>query len=555
MHLIYILLQLAGAIMLLLWAVRMVRTGVERAHGALLREALRSATKGRLRAAAAGTVLAVMLQSATAVAVLTAGFAATGVMTVSGGLAVMLGADVGSALVVQALSFDLSWLVPLLLFAGATMFLKVEARIIKQTGRTLLGIAFILISLRMVGEATAPMRHSALLPMAIDYLRGDPVTALAAAALFTWLIHSSVASVLLFMSMAAQGVLPAEVALPMILGVNLGAGLVAVGLTRGQAIEARRIPLGNLIFRATAGVIILLGLQAATLPMSWFGENAARQVVNLHLAFNLALLVACLPFTVAMERLARRILPDVPVGEETFDLMSRRKSALDRTVIKMPSVALASATREVLRMAETVEIMLRPVMELFESGDKQRVAQLRRLDEEVNRAHTDIKLYIAEVNRGTMSQDEARRGIELTDLAINLEHAGDIIAKNLLVLAEEKSDKRLSFSREGWSELTALHDRVLANMQIAMNVLVSGDLEAARQLVVEKERMRKLERDSHERHLKRLQSGTVLSIETSDIHLEAVRALKEFNSLLVSVAYPILTQSGDLLESRLARTA
>ncbi|MEO5325659.1 Na/Pi cotransporter family protein [Mesorhizobium sp. CC13] len=555
MHLLYVLLQLAGAIMLLLWAVRMVRTGVERAHGALLREALRGATRGRMRAAAAGTVLAVMLQSATAVAVLAAGFAATGVMTVSGGLAVMLGADVGSAFVVQALSFDLSWLVPLLLFAGATMFLKVEARIVKQTGRTLLGIAFILISLRMVGEATAPMRHSSLLPMAVDYLRGDPVTAFGAAALFTWLIHSSVASVLLFMSMAAQGVLPAEVALPMILGVNLGAGLVAVGLTRGQAIEARRVPLGNLIFRATAAVVILLGLQVANLPMSWFGENAARQVVNLHLAFNLALLVACLPFTTAMERLARLILPDAPAGGEAFDLMSRRKSALDRTVIKMPSVALASATREVLRMAETVEIMLRPVMELFESGDKARVAQLRRLDEEVNRAHTDIKLYIAEVNRGTMSQDEARRGIELTDLAINLEHAGDIIAKNLLVLAEEKSDKRLSFSREGWSELTALHDQVLANMQIAMNVLVSGDLEAARQLVVEKERMRKLERDSHERHLKRLQSGTPQSIETSDIHLEAVRALKEFNSLLVSVAYPILTQSGDLLESRLAKTA
>ncbi|MBB6468415.1 phosphate:Na+ symporter [Aminobacter lissarensis] len=555
MHLMYILLQLAGAIMLLLWAVRMVRTGVERAHGVLLREALRGATKGRVRAAAAGTVLAVMLQSATAVAVLAAGFAATGVMSVSGGLAVMLGADVGSALVVQALSFDLSWLVPLLLFAGATMFLKVEARIVKQTGRTLLGIAFILISLRMVGEATAPMRHSALLPMAVDYLRSDPVTAFGAAALFTWLVHSSVASVLLFMSMAAQGVLPAEVALPMILGVNLGAGLVAVGLTRGQAIEARRIPLGNLIFRATAAVVILLGLQVATLPMSWFGETAARQVVNMHLGFNVTLLVACLPFTAVMEKLARLILPDAPAGEEAFDLMSRRKSALDRTVIKMPSVALASATREVLRMAETVEIMLRPVMELFESGDKARVGQLRRLDEEVNRAHTDIKLYIAEVNRGTMSQDEARRGIELTDLAINLEHAGDIIAKNLLVLAEEKNDKRLSFSREGWSELTALHDRVLANMQIAMNVLVSGDLEAARQLVVEKERMRRLERDSHERHLKRLQSGTPQSIETSDIHLEAVRALKEFNSLLVSVAYPILTQSGDLLESRLAKTA
>lgn len=555
MHFMFILLQLAGAIMLLLWAVRMVRTGVERAHGAVLREALRGATKGRLKAATAGTLLAILLQSATAVAVLAAGFAATGVLTVSGGLAVMLGADVGSALVVQALSFDLSWLVPLLLFFGATMFLKFEARIVKQTGRTLLGIAFILISLRMVGDATAPMRHSALLPLAIDYLRSDPVTAFGAAALFTWLIHSSVASVLLFMSMAAQGVLPAEVALPMILGVNLGAGLVAVGLTRGQAIEARRIPVGNLIFRATAAIAILVAMQAIEIPMTWFGVSAARQVVNMHLAFNLALLVVCLPFTGPMERLIAMLLPDAPHGSESFNLMSRRVSALDRTVIKMPSVALASATREVLRMAEVVEIMLRPVMDLFDSGDRTRVEQVRKLDEEVNRAHTDIKLYIAEVNRGTMTQEEARRGIELTDLAINLEHAGDIIAKNLLVLAQEKNDKRLSFSKEGWGELTTLHDRVLANMQIAMNVLVSGDLDAARQLVVEKERMRKLERDSHERHLKRLQSGSPQSIETSDIHLEAVRALKEFNSLLVSVAYPILTQSGDLLESRLAKTA
>lgn len=555
MHFLLILFQLAGAIMLLLWAVRMVRTGVERAHGAVLREALRGATSSRLKAATVGTVLAILLQSATAVAVLAAGFATTGVVTVSSGLSIMLGADLGSALVVQALSFDLSWLVPLLLFAGATMFLKFEARIVKQTGRTILGIAFILISLRMIGEATAPMRHSALLPITVDYLRSDPVTTFAVAAAFTWLIHSSVAAVLLFTALAAQGVLPAEVGLSMILGANLGGGLVAVGLTRGQAIEARRIPLGNLIFRACAAVAVLATMAMVELPISWFGANAARQVVNMHLAFNLALLVACLPFTGPMERLVALLLPDTPSRSEALDLMTRRTSALDRSVINMPSVALASAKREVLRMAEVVEIMLRPVMDLFDSGDRERVEQVRKLDEEVNRAHTDIKLYIAEVNRGIMSQDEARRGIELTDLAINLEHAGDIIAKNLLVLALEKRDKSLSFSKEGWGELTGLHARVLDNMQIAMNVLVSGDLEAARQLVVEKERMRRLERESHERHLLRLQSGTLQSIETSDIHLEAVRALKEFNSLLVSVAYPILTQSGDLLESRLTRTA
>ncbi len=554
MHLMSILIQLAGAIMLLLWAVRLVRTGIERAHGALLRDALRGASRGRMRAALAGIVLAILLQSSTAVAMLAASFAATGTLGVAGGIAVMLGADVGSALVVQALSFDLGWLVPLLLFAGASMFLKFESRTIKQTGRSALGIAFILISLRMVGEATAPMRNSDFMPVIIAYLQDDAITAFLLAGLFTWLIHSSVASVLLLMSMAAQGVLPAEVALPMVLGINLGAGLVAAGLTRGQAVEARRIPAGNLLFRAAAAAGLLVASRLVEIPPDWFGTGVGRQVVNMHLAFNLVLLVACLPLTAAMEAATRKLVRDKP-AEATDDPITQRISALDRSAIKVPNVALTSATRELLRMAETVDVMLRPVMDLFDSGDEKRIARIRALDQEVNRAHTEIKLYIAEVNRDSMSQEEARRGVELTGFAINLEYAGDIIAKNLLTLAEEKARKQLNFSREGLKELTELHERVLANSQIAMNVLVSSDLETARHLAAEKEHVRRLERESHERHLKRLQTGTTESLETSDIHLEALRALKEINSLLVSLAYPLLTQSGELLESRLLRTA
>lgn len=206
-------------------------------------------------------------------------------------------------------------------------------------------------------------------------------------------------------------------------------------------------------------------------------------------------------------------------------------------------------------MGEVVEIMLQPVMKLLDAGTKAQIEQAQKLDIKVNRAHTDIKLYIAEINRGIMTAIEAQRGIELTDFCINLERAGDIIAKNLLVLALEKNEKDLHFSKAGWSELTAIHERVLGNMQLAMNVLVSGDVVSARQLVVEKERMRKLERQSHERHLHRLQSDVQESIETSDIHLEAVRAFKEINSLFASAAYPILTQNGHLLESRLAQPA
>ncbi|MDX8502166.1 Na/Pi cotransporter family protein [Mesorhizobium sp. VK4C] len=551
-----ILLHLAGAVMLLLWAVRMVRTGVERAGGPALRDVLRRARSGRVQAAAAGTALAVLLQSSTAVAVLAAGFAASGIVPVSVGLAILLGADLGSALVVQMLSFDLSWLVPVLILAGGALFLKFEARSVRQAGRILIGIAFVLLSLHMIGEATAPMRQSTLLPIMVSYLRGDFFTAFAAAALFTWLIHSSVAAILLFVTLATQGVVPIDVGLSLVLGANLGGGFIALWLTRGQqAVEARRIPLGNLLFRATAALSVLFALQLVPFPADLFGATEGRQLVNLHLAFNLALVVICLPFTGMMERLVALLVGDTPAAKASTadDASATRASALDRTVTRTPSLALASATRELLRMGEVVELMLRPVMDFFDAGTAERIRQAQKLDDEVNRAHTDIKLYIAEVNRGVMTPAEARRGIELTDFAISLERAGDIVAKNLLVLARETAGKKLRFSPDGWNELVGLHDRVMANMQLALNVLVSSDLDSARQLVVEKERMRKLERLSHDRHLRRLQSGTPESIETSDIHLEAVRALKEINSLLASVAYPLLSQSGDLLESRLAQ--
>lgn len=544
------LIHLAGAVMLLLWAVRMVRTGVERAHGTRLKAALRGAKGGTAQMALAGMVLAVVLQSSTAVGILAAGFVTSGILTVSSGTAALLGADLGSALVVKILSFDLSGMIPLLMLIGTTMFLKFEGRGIKQTGRIVLGIAFILLSLQMVGQATEPLRDSTLLPGLIGYLRGDPLTAFLVAAAIAWVVHSSVATVLLFVTFASGGMLPLEVALPMILGANLGGGIIAVWLTRGMELEARRIPIGNLIFRGVAAVVALMLLQIVEMPVAYLGGTEAVQLVNFHLAFNLVLVLLALPFVRPMERLATLILPD-PLVPASPDAIEPIVSTLDRGSIGNPAVALASATRELLRMGETVAAMFRPVMELMDGGNLDKIARVRALDDQVNRKHTDIKLFIAEMNRGDLDEREIKQGSDLTDFSINLEHIGDIIAKSLLALAEDRARKKLRFSPEGWAEMCNLHSRVEANLQLALNVLVSGDVEGARQLVKEKEAVRKLERDSHDRHLERLRNAHSVSIETSDIHLETVRALKEINSLSVTVAYPILTESGHLLGSRL----
>lgn len=553
MHPFVILLNLAGAIMLLLWAVRMVRTGVERAYGTTLKNTLRGAKRGYLGIALAGAILAVVLQSSTAVGVLTAGFAATGILSTGLGIAALLGADFGSALVVKILSFDLSWLVPFLFLVGATLFLKFEARTIRQLGRIILGVAFIILSLGMVGSATEPLRESVLLPQFIGYLRDDVLTAFALAALLAWAMHSSVATVLLFVAFAGKGLLPMEVALPMILGANLGGAIIPVWLTRNMSEKARRIPLGNLLFRGVAAIITLLAIISFELPLRRLGSTPGAAAVNFHLLFNGLLVLLALPLVDVVQRLVTLLLPDNVPARNAESLIGQPASALDRATLNSPALAIASAKRELLRMGETVETMYSPVMDLLDGGDLEQIARIRALDEQVNRRHSDIKLFIAETRRGTLTDDEVRRGIEVTDFAINLEHIGDLIAKTLLKAADKKARHSLEFSPEGLEEMCTLHARVQANMQMALNVLISGDIESARQLATEKEEMRRLERDSHERHLTRLQSGNPESIETSDMHLEIVRALKEINSLLVSITYPILTESGHLLQSRLTR--
>jgi len=451
---------------------------------------------------------------------------------------------------VQILSFDLYWLIPLLLLGGGGLFFRGKGRGQKQLGRILIGIALILVSLQMIGEATAPLREGDLLPQVVAYLRGDFVTAFLIGAGFTWLVHSSVASILLTATFAAQGLVPIELAVSLMLGANLGGGLIAVGLTRQSFVEARRITWGNLGFRGLGAVLALLAYQLLQPPLDVLGGDAARQVVNLHLLFNVMLLVLCLPLTGLVAKLATRLVKDQKTAEELANPLAEATTALDQSVISQPALALASATRELLRMAEIIERMLRPLMELYETGDPEKIKQARQLERAVNQAQSEIKLYLARI--AYEDEEDIQRGQELSSFAINLEYVGDAITKTLLKLAETRREQKLSFSPEGWRELSELHHRVMANMQLALNVLVSQDRDSARQLLSEKDAMREAERASYEQHLRRLQSGAVQSIETSNIHLETVRALKTINSLFASVAYPILSESGDLLDSRLA---
>ncbi|MBM3584425.1 MAG: Na/Pi cotransporter family protein [Alphaproteobacteria bacterium] len=543
------LISLFGAAALLLWGARMVRTGVVRAFGADLRHWLGHAARWRLGALGMGLVATVAMQSSTATAVMVASFTAGGLIATGPALAAMLGADIGTSLVAQALTFDLGIVQSLLVLGGVIVFLSGEGNVRRALARVAIGLGLMLLALKLIVAASVPLRDSPVVAEVLHALAREPALAVAIGALLTWLCHSSLACVLLVASLVRVGVVDLPLGFALVLGANLGGGLPALMATLPMGPAARRPAVGNLMFKLV-GVVVALPLLSLAAP--WIARvdtDAVRQIVNLHTAFNLALATLGIAFTGVIGRLCDALLPIAAKGEDPT-----RARYLDRSLLDTPEVALVNAARETLRMGDTVETMLRDSLEALRGADRGQIEAITARDDVVDALHEQIKLYVTALRREALDDAESRRCTEIITFTTNLEHIGDIIDKNLMELATKKARGRLRFSDEGFAEINALHARVLDNLQLALAVFVSDDAEIARRLLSEKVEVRRLERTASDNHMERLKAGLVESIETSAVHLDVLRDLKRIHSHIVAVAYPILERTGELAASRLLPT-
>ncbi|WP_236262506.1 Na/Pi cotransporter family protein [Caenispirillum salinarum] len=530
-----------GGVALLLWGLRMVSTGATRALGGELRTVLGRATGNRVSALLSGLGFTLLLQSSTAVVLLVSGFASRGMMTVAAGLAAALGADVGTTLVAQVLSLDLGVLGPLLALAGLIVFKAQSSKAGRNSGRILLGLGLMLVALQLIGAGAAPIRQSPVMQQVILALGDEPLLALLLGALLTLVSHSSLAMVLLLVTLARAGDMPMEVGFLLLLGVNLGGPLPALIATLGDPREARRVPLGNLVFRMV-GVLAVLPFLGVLVPwMASLEAEPGRQIVHAHTLFNLCLAVVFLPLTGAAARLAERLAPPAVVedplahGQPLYLRDDRGRSA---------SQALNSATREALRMGDIVFAMLDGSIEALRSGDTARIKAIQRMDDDVDSLNEAIKFYLTEISRQPLTGAQSQRCMAVFSFVTNLEHIGDIIDNNLMDLASRKAKRHLAFSEAGEREIALLHGHLTENLQLALNIFASNDQDLAEQLLDDKRAFRDEEVRATHAHLERLQMGYAETIETSAIHLDLLRDLRRINSHITATAYPVLAPQG-----------
>lgn len=542
-----ILLDLMGGVALLLWGLHMVHSGIVRAYGADLRHFLGVALRNRFLAFLAGMGVTALLQSSTATALMTSSFVTGGSVGLVPALAIMLGANVGTTLIVQALSFNVYAVAPVLFLIGLIAFKRGGGTRTRDLGRVAIGVGLMLLALHTLLDSLAPAENAPQMRTLLQVITGEPLLCVLLAAALTWAAHSSVTVVLLVMSLAYSQFVTPVAELALILGANLGSAInpLLEGSHRDDP-ASRRLPLGNLLNRVFGCVLVLPFLHPIATFLSRIEPSAPRMAADFHTLFNVALaMIFILPLG-SLSRLLIRLLPERVQPDDPG-----RPIYLDETALVAPSVALSCAARETLRIGDLVETMLRRTFTALVTDDRKLVAQVSRMDDAVNSLAEAVKLYLTNLTRESLSERDGHRAMEIISFSINLEHVGDIIDKNLMDLARRKIKRKIVFSKQGAAELEAFHREVCSNLKLAFTVFMTGDLEMARQLLTEKAALRARELAAAESHLARLREGRPESIESSSLHLDVLRDLKRIHSHLCSVAYPVLERAGELQPTRL----
>lgn len=524
-----ILLHLLSAIALLVWGTHIVRTGILRVYGAQLRRLLGHSMRQAPLAFLAGIGVTALVQSSNATALLASAFVAEGLMALAPALAAMLGADVGTAVMARMLTLDLSWLSPLLLLCGVSLFLSQKQNPAGQLGRVAIGLGLIMLALELIVAASEPITHAQGLGLLFAALAGDPLLAAVIGTLFAMLTYSSLAAVLLTATLAGAGLIDLPLAIGLVIGANIGSGVLAYLNSSLLAAAGRRVALGNLLYKLL-GLLVLPLLDPLVAWMQKLPLSLQDQVIGFHLTYNSLRCLLLLPSVTPMAHLCTRLLPERATERSSI----AQPRYLDPDALPTPTLALANAVRETLRLGDLVEQMLGHLQGVLLNHRAEEGREIRRLEEELDRLYGAVKLYLARLPREALDEAEDRRWAEIIELAVNLRQAGYILAK-----MQRRAGQR-SAARIDLEELAELHAELLANLRLGLSVFLSGDPRSARQLLHQKRRFRALERHLAHAHVNRLHRQAVHSLETRSAHLELLEDMKRLNSLFCCSAYVVL---------------
>lgn len=528
------LISLVGGLAIFLYGMGLARDSLQLVAGARLRSIIATLTEHRLLGLVSGVALAVLLQSSNAATVMLVNFVSTGLMSLGQAMAVTLGAAVGSTVTVQVISFRVAAYGLVFVALGYLMMFTAKRRQLRYIGELVLSFGFIFFGMKLMGDSTSPLKDAGMFQEVLGYFARHPWAGFVAAAAFTGIVQASAATIGLVISLALGGSMTLDVALPMVLGANVGTSVTAILAGIGSPPEGKRVAIAQLIWKVTtaAGAMFLLGPLADAARFT--ADDVVRQIANAHTLFNLAAAVVAVPFVnLAAAALERFYQPER--GQEIFG-----PKYLDTRALETPSLAFGQAMREFLRMADIVNDMFRDCYRVFEASDLDLLADIESRDDQVDILNREIKLYLARLTQRDLTSEQADHELELVTLSNYVENAGDTVTKNILPLAKKMISRGLLFSEDGWKEICDLHTKVSENFQLALAAFSTRDEGLARKVLRHATNFEHIEAELRQAHLERLHQAVPETFETSAIHMDLITYLVRVNQHVSQLAEAVL---------------
>ena len=544
-----ILIELLGSVALLLWGLRMVRTGVMRAYGTNLKRFARRSEGKIFPAFLSGLVVAALLQSSTATILISASFAGQNLIGVGSAFITMLGADVGTSIAVLIASQKFTTVAPLLLAIGVFGFIGSKENKWQNVFRAVSGLGLILFALLLISNTAGELSKFEQFKSLLEIFSNQPIFFVLLALVMTYLSYSSLAIVLLSVSFLATGVIGLNEGLYLVLGANLGSGMLPLISSWNSSVVEKTPIIANLLVRIFC---IIIFYPFVEIFAQFFLSFASMELVPAlyHLTLNLIVAVIGIAFSTQILDFTSKL----ELESNTDDTNSDSKF-LESDDFSMPTVSLANAKRQALRIAEVSQNMVVSSLAVMRDDNEILRNEIIKNEDIVDNLFDSIKLYIARILQEELSPKESQQALNILNFTTNMEHIGDIVNNSLMDISKKKISKHIQFSKEGFSEIISIHEVVCSDYDLAISTFMSNDCELAKVLYGKKQALHKLETKSVSTHLQRIGKGVTDSLETSSMHIDVIRDYKRINSLLSSIAYPILFASGEILETRLKQNS
>lgn len=530
-----IIIQLLGGLGLFIYGMKMMGDGLENAAGEGLKKILEKVTKNPLMSVAVGAVVTMVIQSSSATTVMVVGFVNAGLLNLKQAAGIIMGANIGTTITTQMVALKLDKIAPIFVFIGAMLLMFAKAKKRKDIASIVLGFGILFTGIGIMGEAITPLKELEAFNQVLMVMSDNWLLGLLTGAVITAILQSSSTTTTLVVVLASAGALDIHQALPIIFGCNIGTCITALLATIGTNKTAHKAALIHLLFNVVGTVIFIPFLVTnifGNIVMQITPGNVEAQIANAHTIFNILNTILLLPASGLLIKIVNKIVK----GDDEIETIGPKY--LDERLLETPVIAAGQVAKETVRMANKARKNLQVSIDAFRYGDEKLIQQVYDNEKLINILSEEITTYLIKLSKVELSDKEKGIVAATFHVVSDIERIGDH-SENIVELAIQKINKKLSYSDEALDQLNDMYDSTLKALDIAIESYVNRDIQKAESILEVEENIDRLQKKYRELHIKRLYDGKC-NAYAGTIFLDILSNLERIGDHSTNIAESIL---------------